>query len=164
MEQSPPWEANSTLSWTPERSVPCSQEPATGPYLNYMNPIHSPKSYFPKIHFNIIRPSAPSFSESSLHFGLLNQNFVRISLLPYACYMPLPSHPSRLFIILINYSHKTKKIIFGGHYFSLYRVIQYYKYDAGSIKDIGGLHAARAVSFENPWNMYLQPGLIFHAR
>jgi hypothetical protein len=40
----------------PEVSIPCSQEPSTGPYpeLYQSNPIHSIPSYLSKIHFNIV--------------------------------------------------------------------------------------------------------------
>jgi hypothetical protein len=40
----------------PEGSIPCSQEPSTGPYPEpyQSNPIHSIPSYLSKIHFNIV--------------------------------------------------------------------------------------------------------------
>jgi hypothetical protein len=49
------------------------------PILSQMNTIHTPKPYFPKIHFNIILLCMPRSSESSSPFRLSNQNFARIS-------------------------------------------------------------------------------------
>jgi hypothetical protein len=43
---------------------------------------------------NIILPSMPRSSEWSLSFRLSNQNFVHISHLPHACYMPCPTYPT----------------------------------------------------------------------
>jgi hypothetical protein len=57
-----------------------------------INPVHILPPYFPKIHSNIILPSIPRTSESSLPFKFSNHN-VCYSLLSHACYMPLPSHP-----------------------------------------------------------------------
>jgi hypothetical protein len=52
----------------PEASLPCSQDPTTGPFPSQMNPVHTLPSYFPKIHSNIIFPSAPRSSKWSLPF------------------------------------------------------------------------------------------------
>jgi hypothetical protein len=57
-----------------------------------MNPVYTTKSSFLKIPFNIILPSTPKSSEWLLPFRLSN-NFVRISHLPHARYMPRPTHP-----------------------------------------------------------------------
>jgi hypothetical protein len=44
----------------PEGSLPCSQGPATGPYLSQLNPIHTLQSYFPKTHpIYVCLPSGP---------------------------------------------------------------------------------------------------------
>jgi hypothetical protein len=68
MEQSPFWEPNShsTTQEIPpvielEGTLPCSQEPATGPTLNLMNSLHTFPRYFPKIHSNIIFPPMHMF-------------------------------------------------------------------------------------------------------
>jgi hypothetical protein len=59
-----------------------------------MNPIH--------ININIILPSTPRSSESSLSFRLPNQNFVRSSHLFHAHYMPRPSILLDFIILIIS--------------------------------------------------------------
>jgi len=39
-----------------KRSLPCSQDPTTSPYLSQINPVHTFPSYFPKIYSNIVFP------------------------------------------------------------------------------------------------------------
>jgi len=70
-----------------ESSLPCSQEPATGSYLqsDASNP-HLPP-YFPKIHCNIIISSMSRFLEWSLPFRFSNQTSICISHLFHVCYM-----------------------------------------------------------------------------
>jgi len=48
---------------------------------------------FPKIHCYIILPPMPRSSKWSLPFRSSDKNFVHISHLFHACYMPCPSHP-----------------------------------------------------------------------
>jgi len=57
--------------------------------LDQMHPVHTFPPYFPKIYTNIILPS----TLWSLPFRFSDQNFVYISHLSHACYMPRPSHP-----------------------------------------------------------------------
>jgi len=37
----------------PEGSVPCLQEPATGPYQSQTHPVHNIPPYYRKIHFKL---------------------------------------------------------------------------------------------------------------
>jgi len=50
----------------PAGSLPHSQVPATCPYLNQLDPVHTPTSHFLKIHLNIILPSTPGSPKRSL--------------------------------------------------------------------------------------------------
>jgi hypothetical protein len=63
MEQGPSWKADSRsvselprLLWTPKISLPCSQQPATGPYPEPDKSSPHISTHFPKINSNIIRP------------------------------------------------------------------------------------------------------------
>jgi hypothetical protein len=65
----------------PEVSIPCSQEPSSGPYLSHIHPIHSIPSYLSKIHFNIVHPSTSWSSQWSLSFWLgLNRYMLNINI------------------------------------------------------------------------------------
>jgi len=83
MEQSPSSEAKShsyspeilRLIWNQEVHYHVPERDEFGPKLT---------TYFPKIHFNIIF----SLRLGALPFKHSNQNFVRISQLPHACYVP----------------------------------------------------------------------------
>jgi len=55
-----------------EGSLPCFQDRATEPYPE---PVESNPPCFSKIHFNIILPSTPGYSEWSLPFRFANQIF-----------------------------------------------------------------------------------------
>jgi len=63
-----------------EKSLSCSQGPATGPYSSQVNPVHTATSYFPEIYFNIILPFTPRSSKWSPPFRIPNQSFLRISM------------------------------------------------------------------------------------
>jgi hypothetical protein len=57
--------------------------------LNQLQPIHTPTSYFLKIHLNIILPSMPGSPKwSLLSSGLLAKTLYTSLLSPYARYMP----------------------------------------------------------------------------
>jgi hypothetical protein len=77
----------------PESSLPCSQEPSTGPCSqpDEFNPYH-----LSNIHFNIILPPTSWFSGWSLSFWLCRQNPICLPLLPRECYMSCSSHHRRL--------------------------------------------------------------------
>jgi hypothetical protein len=72
----------------PEGTLPCSQEPSTGPYPgpDESNP-HFP-TLFPYIHSNIIFPNTPKSSIWFPYFRFSDKSFARISHLSRACYMP----------------------------------------------------------------------------
>jgi hypothetical protein len=58
-----------------------------------MYPFHTLPNYFLKIHYNIIFPCTPRFSEWYLPLRFSVRNFVCISNLSHACYIRRPSHP-----------------------------------------------------------------------
>jgi hypothetical protein len=100
-QQDPFWEANSSAAghknspnfMETEGSLLCSQESATCPYiLNQVNPVHSLPSRFFKIQCKIIFSSAPRSSKWSHSFRFSHQTSVCISLFPYVCHEPRPSH------------------------------------------------------------------------
>ena len=62
------------------------------PILSQPDPVHTPTSYFLKIHLNITLPSAPWSTKWSISLRFPHQNPVHASPLPHTRYMPCPSH------------------------------------------------------------------------
>ena len=65
--------------------------------LKQLDPIHTPKSYFLKIHLNIILSSMPGSPKWSLSLRFPHQNPVYASPLPHTRYMPHLSRSSRFY-------------------------------------------------------------------
>jgi hypothetical protein len=65
-----PWEAASRIAieeyrnilWNQKVHYPVQKSPLLVPVLSQVNPIHTIPSYFSKIHFNVVLPSASVFS------------------------------------------------------------------------------------------------------
>jgi hypothetical protein len=72
-----------------EGSVPCSQEPSTGPCPEPDEPNPHPVSYFSKIHFNALFPSKCRSSKWPLLFRSSGQNFLCIFHLPMRATCPI---------------------------------------------------------------------------
>jgi hypothetical protein len=77
-----------------EGSLPCIQEPATGPYPEPDESGPYPPNHFFS-NFNIIL--APTYKSCKLHpsVGFYYRSFVCFHHRSHACYMPRPSHPPR---------------------------------------------------------------------
>jgi hypothetical protein len=105
MEQGPSWEANRfsasqkipRILWNPKvycRTYTC---PPPVPVLSQLDQVHTPTTYFPKVHFNIIFPSTPGSSKLSLFLRFFHQNPLYIFYLHHTRYMPRPTHSSRFY-------------------------------------------------------------------
>jgi len=77
----------------PECSLPCSQGPATGPYPEPDESIHSFPCYFIVTQSNVTFPSMPLTSMWSPPFMFSDKNFVHIFHLSQAHYIFCPFHP-----------------------------------------------------------------------
>jgi len=101
MEQRSSWEANShsdrqktpRLSRNPKVYYRVNKSPPLVSVINEMHPAHTFPPYLSLIHSDIIFPSTLVSSKCSLAYRFSDQNFVRISHLSHAYYMP-PIPPS----------------------------------------------------------------------
>ena len=99
MEQSPSWEANQfsasqeipRILWNPKVYYRTHKCPPPVPILSRLDPVHTPTSYFLKIHHNKILPSTPGPPKCSLSLMFPHQNPVYASPLPHTRYIHRPS-------------------------------------------------------------------------
>ena len=66
--------------------------PPPAPILSQLDPVHTPTSYFLKVHLNIILPPTPGSPKWSLSLRFPHQNSVYTSALPLTRHMPHPEH------------------------------------------------------------------------
>ena len=106
MGHSPSWEANrfivsqeiARILRNPKVHYRIHKCPPSIPILSQINPFHTPKFHFLKIHLNSILQSSPGSPKCSLsHRVPPRQNPVHASPLPHTRYMSRPSHSSRFY-------------------------------------------------------------------
>jgi hypothetical protein len=90
---------NFSALWNPEGSLPCSQEPFSGPYpeLERLSPYHPIPSYLSKIYVLQYCPltCVMVFLVVSFLLAFPPVSYMHSSS-PQLCYMPWPSHPTWL--------------------------------------------------------------------
>jgi len=117
MGQSPSWEANRfsasqeipLILLSPKVHFHIHKCPLPVPILNQIDPVHAPTSHFLNIYINIILPSTPGSSKSSLSLRFPNQNPVYTPTLPRTYFMLHSEHHSLIYLLwnisAIRYAH-----------------------------------------------------------
>jgi hypothetical protein len=81
----------SGILWNPKVHHSVHNRPPTVPIVSQMSPIHIPKPYFLKTHYNIILSFKPRSFKCSPPFRLCQLKFCTHSHFPHARYMSRPS-------------------------------------------------------------------------
>ena len=96
----------------PEGSLPCSQQPATDPYMGQINLLHIPSHFF-KIHFNIFLPSMPGSSNWSLFpYVFPPTPCMHLSSRPYVQHAPPISHCNFITLIAFGKENRIQYILY----------------------------------------------------
>jgi len=85
------------IFWNPKVHHRTHRCPPPVPILSQLHPVPTTPSQFPKIHLNIILPSASGSPHWSFSLRFPHQNPVHPSPLPHTRHMPSPSHSSRFY-------------------------------------------------------------------